>query len=81
MKGKSPLYALLLIILLATFLVQSVYAYENTKYGFSINPPESWAIEENTEPIMFVFRDPFNQTGATINVLVNQSGLPQDDPF
>ena len=70
----------LISALLIAFLVQSSYAYENTQYGFSINPPEGWAIEE-TEPLMFVFKDASNQTGATITILVNQSGLPQDDPF
>ena len=71
----------LISALLIAFLVQSSYAYENTQYGFSINPPEGWVVEEKTEPIMFVFKDPSNQTRATITILVNQSGLPQDDPF
>jgi len=80
-KGKSPLSALSLILLLATFIVQSVHAYENMQHGFSITPPEGWALEENIETALFVFRDPSNYTGATIRVVVNQSGLPQDDPF
>ena len=81
MKGKSPLSILLVTFLLATFIVQSVHAYENMQYGFSITPPEGWALEENIKSTLFVFRDPSNYTGATITILANQSGLPQDDLF
>ena len=81
MKGKSPLSALLVPLLLATSIVQSVHTYENTQFGFSVNPPEGWAIEEKKEPTLFVFKDPSNYTGATISILVNQSGLSQEDPF
>jgi len=78
-KGKSPLSALSLILLLATFIVQSVHAYENMQHGFSITPPEGWPLEENIETALFAFRDPSNYTGATIRVVVNQSGMPQDE--
>ncbi len=79
MEGKSPPSALLLTLLLATFMVQSVHAYENIQYGFSITQPEGWELEENIEPALFVFRDPSDYTGASITVLVNQSGMPQDE--
>ncbi len=79
MEGKSQPSALVLMLLSATFIVQSVYAYENTQYGFSITPPEGWTLEENMETALFVFRDPSNYTGATIRVVVNQSGMPQDE--
>ncbi len=80
MQTKLRLCALLATFVLATLLAQSAHAYENSQYGFSINPPGGWALEERTQPELFVFRDPSNYTGATISVLVNQSGLPQEDP-
>ncbi len=48
MKGKSPVAVVLVTCLLATFLAQSVCAYENTQYGFSITPPEGWTLEDDT---------------------------------
>jgi len=81
MKGILAYSALLVTLLLAALIVESGHAYENTLYGFSINPPETWTIEDNFQAAQFTFRDPSNHTGGIVTIQVNQSGLPQDDPF
>ncbi len=81
MQTKLQLSTLLSILVLATLLVQSVYGYKNSQYDFSINPPKGWTFEENIQSKLFVFKDASNYTGATITVMVNQSGLSQGDPF
>jgi hypothetical protein len=47
----------------------------------SATPNFTIVVEQKIPYPSVVFRDPSNQTGATISVSVNQSGLPQDDPF
>jgi hypothetical protein len=81
MKCNFQLSVFLVTLVWAIFMVQSAHRYENSQYGFSINPPEGWALEENIQSELFVFKDSSNHTGATITVRVNQSGLPQEDPF
>lgn len=81
MQTTLQLSALLSILVLATLLMPSVHAYENSQYGFSINPPKSWTFEENIQSKLFVFKDSSNYTRASITVMVNQSGFSQEDPF
>jgi hypothetical protein len=62
------LFSVLLIIVLSTFFpIQSTFAYENMEYGFSVNPPDGWSIEEMHGLIAVQFTD--------VNTLYDSSSI------
>ncbi len=81
MKRKLTLSTFVVTLILALFLMQFTYAYENIQHHFSLTIPKDWIIEENNESTLFMFKASSNNTQAFITVLVNQSGLSQEDPF
>ena len=71
-KKQFGVFLVALTVLSDMFLVQSVYAHDNIKYGFSMDPPSGWIIQEQTEPIIVSFKDDSN-SGVAINVVVGDS--------
>ncbi len=70
--SKLRKISLFIIFLFSIYLIQSVYAYDNAEYGFSITPPTGWSIGEDTgnEFVVVIFRDP--KLVAAINVVVEE---------
>lgn len=62
----------LVILLVSIISVQSVaYAYTNTKWGFSMNPPSGWTVSEGTSMTAVYFLGPqISETGGNVNINV-----------
>ena len=81
MKAKLSIITFLLFALLSlsvVTLIEPVCAYDNSKWGYSLNPPESWAIDDSEENSgIVVFSAPSSPpTEAFLNIYVqNVQGL------
>jgi len=72
-KLKKILYLFLFsLILITLFFNKPVSAYKNTKYGFTIDPPPMWELEENTgfDGMFIAFVNLDNET--SINILIEE---------
>ena len=72
----------LIIALSALMLVQTVYAYNNSAYGFSMTPPPGWTVDESVSGTVVMFYGPLmpeTGTNANINVVVGNSNQTLSD--
>ena len=60
-------------LLSITFLIESIYAYDNVKYGYSISPPNGWTVDENPDLTSVTFNPPPAYAGASFSVIVDDS--------
>jgi len=67
---KVSYLIVLIAIILYLFLAQTVFAYGNVQYGFSINPPSGWSVEEEAGefPVTFVNYDTFSNINVGVEV-------------
>jgi hypothetical protein len=61
-------------LLSITFLIESIYAYDNVKYGYSISPPDGWTVDENSDLTSVTFNPPPAYAGASFSIVVDESG-------
>lgn len=70
---KISLVFSLLVLFPTFFLINPIFGYENNEYGFSIEAPSGWAVNEDTGIALMVvmFTDP--SSGSSINVVVEET--------
>jgi len=65
-----------LLLLLLSVSMSSVYAYTNTRYGFSIEPPSGWAVDDKVSFAAVVFYGPIEEDfRVNVNVQVESTSV------
>ncbi|HLN89142.1 MAG TPA: DcrB-related protein [Candidatus Binatia bacterium] len=68
-KSLSLVRLILISALIASMLISSVYAYDNTQYGFSITAPTGWTTSEGVSGTVVIFYGPtMTETGTDVNI-------------
>lgn len=72
MENLKKLALLSFLLIVSILEIHFVFAYENTEFGFTIDPPPMWDLNEDTGvnymPVVFVD----SYTGASINIVLEE---------
>ena len=77
-KGQNDMRKLLvatLFVLLVCVSINSAYAYTNSRYGFSIDPPSGWTVEEPSYAAVLLYGPTVDGLRVNVNIQVESTSL------